>query len=70
MAKSKNRKGHNEKMQKRNMMAARSMAHRAKRDQNLEDNVEKFKQAMKELIEEQQAGLDIFEKYGKKGEDS
>jgi hypothetical protein len=70
MAKSRKRKGHNEKLEKRNMMAARSMAHSAKRKQNLEDNVEKFKQAMKELIEEQQSGVDIFEKYGKKGEDN
>jgi hypothetical protein len=49
MAKSKKRKGHNARVEKRNMMAAREMMHSAKRKANLEDNLAKFQSILKEF---------------------
>ena len=52
MAKSRNRKSQKQKTNKRNEKQAREMMHSGKRRANMEQNLEIFKQVLKEFAEE------------------
>jgi hypothetical protein len=54
MAKSRKRKGHNQKVDKRNNKAAREIMHEMKREHNMQENIEMFKSILKEFAENQQ----------------
>ena len=53
MAKSRKRKGHNQKVDKRNNKAAREIMHEMKREQNMLDNIEMFQNIIREFAEDQ-----------------
>jgi hypothetical protein len=52
MAKSRKRKNHNEKVEKRNMKGAREIMHESKRKQNMKENIKNFMEILKEFGDE------------------